>query len=72
MTQCEQVLNYMRTHGNITARDAVNYLDIYRLSARIADLKADGYLIKSESVRKKNGKGEWKHYASYSLVEGDE
>lgn len=72
MTQCEKILEYMRERGHITAWDAVYNLGIFRLSARIADLKADGYKIKSETVRKKDGRGEWKNYASYSLVEEHE
>lgn len=71
MTQCEKVLEYMEQKGHITAWDAVYNLGVFRLSARIADLKADGYRIKSETIRKKDGRGEWKTYASYSLI-GDE
>lgn len=69
MTQCEKVLQYMKERGSITSWDAVYNLGIFRLSARISDLKADGYRIKSETVKKKDGRGEWKHYASYSLDE---
>lgn len=67
MTQCEQVLEYMREKGSITAWDAVYNLGVFRLSARISDLKADGYKIKSETIRKKDGRGEYKNYAKYSL-----
>lgn len=72
MTQCEKVLEYMKDKGSITAWDAVYNLGVFRLSARIADLKAEGYKIKSESVKKKDERGEFKYYAQYSLVEDDE
>lgn len=71
MTQCEKILEYMEQKGHITAWDAVYNLGVFRLSARIADLRADGYKIKTEMVKKKDGRGEFKYYASYSL-EGDE
>ena len=72
MTQCEKVLEYMRERGSITAWDAVYNLGIFRLSARIADLKADGYKIKSETIRMKDGRGEFKNYAKYTLVKDNE
>lgn len=72
MTQCEKILEYMEQYGSITAWDAVYNLGIFRLSARIADLKADGYKIHSETVRKKDGRGEYHNYAKYSLVNENE
>lgn len=72
MTQNDKVLEYMEKHGSITAWDAVYNLGVFRLSARISDLKHDGYRIKSETVRKKDGRGEYKNYAKYSLEKDDE
>lgn len=72
MTQCEKVLEYLEQKGSITAWQAVYDLGIFRLSARISDLKADGYKIKSETIRMKDGRGEFKNYAKYTLVEDNE
>ena len=69
MTQNEQVLNYMREKGSITAWQAAYDLGCFRLSARIHDLKADGYQIKSDTVVIKDSRGEYKHFARYSLGE---
>ena len=46
MTQCEKIMDYMDKHGEITQRDAIK-LGCYRLSARIFDLKEQGFKIDS-------------------------
>ena len=58
MTQCEQILAYMKATGGITARQALNELGCMRLASRIHDLRSQGYKIKSENikVRTRNGK----------------
>lgn len=67
MKQSQRVYEFMKAHGSISQRDAVQF-GCYRLSARIHDLRADGHVIKSEN---KSFKGEFGrgHYAVYSLVE---
>lgn len=61
MTQNEAVLIFMAKHGSITARDAVTELGIYRLAARIADLKELGYPIKTTMRYDENGR-RWAEY----------
>lgn len=39
MTQNEEVIRYMEENGSISQREAVVELGIYRLSARIWDIK---------------------------------
>lgn len=72
MTQCEQILAYMEEKGSITAWDAAYNLGVFRLAARISDLKADGYKIKTDTVKKKDGRGEYKTFARYSLEVNNE
>ena len=67
MTQCEKVLNYINQFGSITAAEAVMDLGVYRLSARISDLRDEGYNIKSEMESGRNRFGEKTHYSRYSL-----
>lgn len=57
MTQCEKILEYMRTHeAGITPADAIEHFRCFRLAARIADLKCQGYKITSSYVREtRNG-----------------
>lgn len=69
MSQCEKIIRYMKDFGSITTMQAFDDLDITRLSARIYDLKALGYKIKTETVRRRNRHGEKKVYFKYSLEE---
>lgn len=57
MSQKEEILKYLKTHGSITARQAAKFISCMRLAARIAELKADGYPIVTEmiTVRTKSG-----------------
>lgn len=52
MTQNERVLKHIREHGSITAAEAVSKYGIYRLAARVSDLRKQGYNIvgKREAV----------------------
>lgn len=60
--QKDKILDYLKKHKCITPLQALIELGIYRLSARILDLKKDGKIIKTEIIC--NNK---KRYASYSL-----
>lgn len=40
--QCDRVLEYMRKHNDISARDALLHLSVSRLASRIHDLKKQG------------------------------
>lgn len=62
MTQCEQVLRHLKNEGSITQKEAVEKYDIYRLSARILDLKEKGYVIE----KKMEGMGQTQ-FARYYL-----
>ena len=67
MTQNQQVLDLLRSRGDrgITAIDALNEVGSFRLAARIADLRADGYTITSTMETTATGK----RIARYRLVE---
>ncbi len=69
MTQCERILRHMECFGGITAAEAMSEYGIYRLAARIADLKAQGYDIISRTGSGKNRFEEPTHFAIYSLKE---
>ena len=68
MTQKEQVLDYMRTHGSISTIQAF-HIGITRLSARIWDLRADGHKIISTTIYYSATDGKRKHYDEYRLRE---
>lgn len=61
MTQCERILKYMKENDGITTMDAFR-LGITRLSARVADLEAQGVKIRHERVTKNK-----KTYTRYHL-----
>ena len=68
MTQVQKVYDYMNEHGAITQRDAF-HLGIYRLSARIADLKSAGINVQSELVQVECADGSKARVARYWLPE---
>jgi hypothetical protein len=50
---------------SLTPLEALNLFGCFRLGARIADIKGEGYLIRTDRVKDpRTGK----YYASYSLV----
>lgn len=67
MTQCEMVLNHMKTFGSITDAEAYEVYGIRRLGARVYDLRQLGIPIDSVEVRNKNRFGKKVRYAKYSL-----
>lgn len=66
MTQKERIIDYIRLHGSITTMEAFSNLHITRLSARIEELKKDGYKIHCTIVTKPGTDGRVR-YGRYSL-----
>ena len=62
-SQAEMILEYLRKFGEITPLEALSAIGCFRLSARIADLRADGYNITTTIAKGK------KQYATYKLEE---
>ena len=55
-SQTERILDWMLQGHAITPIDALNLFGSFRLGARIAEIKARGYLVYSEFVTTPNGK----------------
>ena len=66
MTQCEKVLDYMKSNGSITTMEAFRNLRVTRLPARIYDLRKAGVKIRQERRYKKTDDGAL-HYDVYML-----
>jgi hypothetical protein len=64
-TQYDLVLSHLTEHGSLTSREALDYYRIFRLAARIQELRQDGFDIKS--VTKHDDLG--KRYVEYVLVD---
>lgn len=71
MTQCEKILNYIKEHGSIDARQAYK-LGIMRLASRISDLRVAGYKIKSDTKKVKNRDGSSSYVSVYSFLKKSE
>lgn len=69
MTQKDMILSFMRENGSITQLQAAEEFGCWRLGARIWDLKADGYKIRTDMVSRKNRYGKHIAFARYSLEE---
>ena len=67
--QTDMILAYLREHGSITPIEAMKEFGCMRLAARIADLKAAGYLINTFTEISRNKGGYKVRYARYELVE---
>lgn len=65
LTQKQEVLKHLRERGSITTLIAFQKYQLCRLSERIRELEADGYIINRGRIHK-NGK----YYTAYSLIEG--
>ena len=68
-TQCQMVLKYMEDFGAITPLEALNDLGIYRLGARIYDLRQSGHKIESRIITRANRYGRAICFAEYRLLE---
>ena len=62
MNQTDAVFDYMQAHGSIDPVRAVKDLGIYRLGARIWDLKRLGVNIESEMKKNPATGKHWKEY----------
>lgn len=67
MNQKEQLLTHFKKHKKITPAEAYSQYGIYRLSARILDLRNEGHNILTSIVEKGGSRGV-KHFAEYRLV----
>lgn len=67
MTQCERIIRHLRDHGSITPMEAISEYGCMRLAARIADLKMQGFNIKTAKGKGENRYGEPTTFAVYYL-----
>lgn len=65
MSQTDTVLRHLRNNRHITPLEAFGLYGIFRLAARVHDLRGKGHDIRTEVVDDPNGKP----YARYSLFQ---
>ncbi len=66
-TQCERLLRHLETHQSIDPMQALGQLGIYRLGARIFDLREAGHAIHADRKIVHNRFGEECRVAVYTL-----
>lgn len=66
-SQNQQVLDYIAEHGSIDCARAVSDLRVYRLSARIKNLRDAGFPIISVLREKRLEDGSYKRWAEYFM-----
>ena len=64
-TQRDRALDWLKTHGELTTREAVTELNIMSLTKRISELRRDGIGIRTEWRKSSTGA----KYGVYSLAE---
>lgn len=70
MTQCDAILDYIKTYGEITQLEALQEIGCMRLASRVNDLRRQGVPIITTQGSYKNYKGVTKHFAVYKMKEG--
>lgn len=67
MSQTKIVLHHLRTEGSITALEAMRRYRIFRLSARILDIRDAGHRIKT-IMHESDSPGRAGDFAEYRLI----
>ncbi len=65
--QKERILQYIKDFGSITHGESVSELGILGFTARMTELRQDGYHFRQEMERSRNRYGEPVHYYRYYL-----
>jgi DNA-binding IclR family transcriptional regulator len=67
-THVDRLLKHLQSHGTITPMEAWSELGIYRLGARVFDLRKAGHNVETEIVPLQNQFGEPCKVARYTLI----
>ena len=70
MAQSNKILIHLMSGQSITPLQALDLYGCFRLSARIQDLEAEGYKIKSKLIDLSNGKRVAQYQLTGSLTSG--
>ena len=70
LSQNEKLLMYLKTNGKIEPLEALSNLGIYRLSARIKELRERGHDIRTLMMDSKDGESRYARYI-YVALEGE-
>ena len=65
--QCERLWNHLKQGKGINPLESWQQLGIYRLSARILDLRDDGYDIHTDIIEVRSSWGDKARVANYNI-----
>lgn len=65
----QRIIKYIQDFGSITSKEAFNDLGITSFTARMSELRKEGYVFKVVTEKGKNRYGEPVIYKRYSLDE---
>lgn len=71
-TQCNKILEHLKTYGSISPLEAMAEYGCMRLASRISDLKRQGHPIIAGRGTSENRNGETVHFAVYRLQNGSD
>ena len=64
-SQCKRIITFVDHFGSINPMQAMNYLGVMRLAARISDLEKAGVMFEHRRVKGQNRFGETVRYMEY-------
>lgn len=70
MSQATDVIEFIRKHGSITTKQAMDELGCYRLASRISDMKTAGIPVEREMVTVPRRDGTTARVARYTIPGG--
>jgi hypothetical protein len=67
VSQAADVINFVKTHGSITTKQAMEELGCYRLSGRIYDIRQVGIEVNRDMIEVPNRNGGTSRVARYTI-----
>ena len=55
MSAKQKILKYLKKHNALTTKQAMSYFKIINVSARVSELRNDGYMIQAKTRVRKDG-----------------
>ena len=71
MTQCDRIIEYIKTFGSISPLEAFRDLGITKLATRISEMRKTGMEFEQEYMKSKNRFGEDVYFMRYYLPKED-
>ncbi len=65
--QCQRIIDFIKVEGSITAAEAKDHLGIMNFSARLSELKEQGYVFEMKREKGLNRFNEKTCYGRYRL-----